>query len=239
MFLDISVIIPCYNSEMYILKNIIKINNKIKKHFKKIEYILINDGSTDGTLKSLKEIQKSFRYVKIIDFKVNIGKSNGIKSAIKISKGEKILLYDADIPYFNYLGKLLTNLKKNPLVIINRRQKKSKIIIKKRKIYNYIRLFIGNLLSLVDFYFFNINVRDTQAGLKGFSNSLELRKRKFISKKFFLDIELLIFFKKKNIMPLNIAVIYVLKDNVSSIKLNSFKNNFLLIKEYSDVIKSI
>ena len=70
MLFDISVIIPCYNSEMYILKNIIKINNKIKKHFKKIEYILINDGSTDGTLKSLKEIQKSFRYVKIIDFKV-------------------------------------------------------------------------------------------------------------------------------------------------------------------------
>ena len=44
---QLTVIIPCYNSEFYIEPNILKLNSKINKYFKGIEYIVINDGSSD------------------------------------------------------------------------------------------------------------------------------------------------------------------------------------------------
>ena len=53
----ISIIIPIYNEEKIIKKLLIKVNSvkKIKK-----EIILINDGSTDNTLKILKKDCKKY-----------------------------------------------------------------------------------------------------------------------------------------------------------------------------------
>ena len=61
----ISIIIPIYNEEKIIKKLLIKVNSvkKIKK-----EIILINDGSTDNTLKILKRDCKKL-YTKIISYK--------------------------------------------------------------------------------------------------------------------------------------------------------------------------
>lgn len=235
---QISVIIPCFNSEKYIFRNFIKVNNKIKKHFKNIEYIFINDGSVDNTFKRLKNIKSKFKNIKIINFNINQGKSYAIRQGIKITKGKKILLYDSDIPYFFYLEKLILKLKKNHLVIISRREKRSKISIKENYIYNFLRNLIGNIISIANYYLFNIKVKDTQAGLKGFTNFESLKKKKFISKKFFLDIEIINFFEKKNIAPLNIPVSYVLRNNKSTISLVNIKNNFAILKEYFKVINN-
>ncbi len=236
---QLTVIVPCYNSELYIKRNIIKLNLSINKYFKNIEYIVINDGSTDNTIIQLKILKKEIKNFKIINIKKNIGKSNAIRIALKISFGKKILLCDSDIPYFNYIDKVLIKLKTNELVAINRRHKNSKIIIKGRKIYNFTRTFIGNLMSLINFYFLNIKIKDTQAGLKGFSNSLDLKKRNFISQRFFLDIEIFSFFKKKNIKPLEIPVIFKLEKNKSSINFFDIKKNFEIFLEYLKVIKNI
>ncbi len=236
---QLTIIIPCYNSELYIKKNILKLNLKIKRYFKDIEYIVINDGSYDKTINQLKIIKKTIKNFKIIDVKRNTGKSNAIKVALKFSIGKKILLYDADIPYFNYLNQFLTKLKYNKLVVINRGHKNSKIIIKDRKIYNFIRTLIGNLISLINFYLLDFKIKDTQSGLKGFSNSLDLKKKKFISQRFFLDIEILNFFKKKNIEPVEIPVKFKLETNNSSINLFDLKKNFEILKEYFKVVSSI
>ena len=55
---QLTVIIPCYNSELYIEPNILKLNSKINKYFKGIEYIVINDGSSDKTINQLRIIKK-------------------------------------------------------------------------------------------------------------------------------------------------------------------------------------
>ena len=236
---QLTVIIPCYNSELYIEPNILKLNSKINKYFKGIEYIVINDGSSDKTINQLRIIKKKIKNFKIIDIKKNSGKSSAIKKALKISVGKKILLCDSDIPYFNYLDQVLTKLKFNKLVVINRRHKKSKILIKNRKIYNLIRTLIGNLISFINFYLLGIRIKDTQSGLKGFSNSLDLKKEKFISRRFFLDIEILNFFRKKNIKPVEIPVHFKLESTSSSINLFDFKKNVEIFREYLKVINNI
>jgi glycosyltransferase involved in cell wall biosynthesis len=236
---DITIILPCYNCGAYINKNIQKLETVTLKYFKKIEYIAIDDGSTDNTLSELEKIKKKIKDFKIIKIKNNSGKSNGVKKAIKISKGFKIVLYDSDLPYFKYLKKFFVNLKIFKLVIVNRRHKNSNMIIENKRIYNFIRIFIGNFISLINFHIFKIKTKDTQAGLKGFLNLPEFKKKKFVSKRFFLDIEILSFFKKKNIEPFDISVNFTLDKNKSSIKIFDFKTNIEIIREYIKVIKNI
>ena len=56
--MEISVIVPCYNSEYYILNNLNKIYSFLKKKKIKSEIICINDGSNDNTLSILKKLKK-------------------------------------------------------------------------------------------------------------------------------------------------------------------------------------
>lgn len=53
----LSVIIPVYNSEKYLKKCLDSI---LSSSYKNLEIICINDGSTDNSLKILKEYQKIY-----------------------------------------------------------------------------------------------------------------------------------------------------------------------------------
>ena len=68
----ISIIIALYNEEKTIIEILNRIN-KTKKNNYEYEIIVINDGSTDKSLKLLQE--NSNLYNKLLDFKNNKGKS--------------------------------------------------------------------------------------------------------------------------------------------------------------------
>ena len=86
----LSVIIPAYNEEKTIEKTITAIKNSNYPN-KKLEIIVVNDGSTDNTLNILKNIKK----IKIIS-KPNTGKADSMNQGIKQAKGEFIAIVDAD-----------------------------------------------------------------------------------------------------------------------------------------------
>lgn len=64
----ISVIVPVYNRERYIEKCIDSI---ISQTLKEIEIIIVNDGSTDGSLEKIKKYEKDDRVI-IIDKKMKV-----------------------------------------------------------------------------------------------------------------------------------------------------------------------
>ena len=82
----ISIIIPCYNCENSILKDVKKILKRLIKTRLKFEIILVNDGSNDETLQKLKISRKLNKKIKIISYAINIGKSFAVNKAIKKSK---------------------------------------------------------------------------------------------------------------------------------------------------------
>ena len=94
----ISVIIPAHNVEKYIENCLISVFDQT---YKNIEVILIDDFSTDKTVKIAKSFQKNHSNLKIISVKnYGLKKKSGISTArnlgIKFAKGKFIALLDAD-----------------------------------------------------------------------------------------------------------------------------------------------
>lgn len=113
--IKISVIIPVYNTQDYVEKCV---NSILNQSLKDIEIILINDGSTDGSLEKLKKYEKDKR-VMIINKKnegVSVARNIGLEKAI----GEYIYFIDADDYLQNntVLEKIYLNSKNNNLDIL-------------------------------------------------------------------------------------------------------------------------
>ena len=96
----ISIIVPVFNEEKTIKKILKRINELdlwVKNIHLKKEIIVINDKSSDDSKKILQ--QNPDLYSKLINNDVNRGKGYCIKKGLEISKGDYILIQDADEEY--------------------------------------------------------------------------------------------------------------------------------------------
>lgn len=230
---SVSFIVPCYNAEKFIVQNISKLQKKILSLKIRYEIILIDDGSNDGSCKKIKDYIKKNKFISLIENKRNQGKSFSVIKGIKKSKYNFIIMIDCDLPYFSSLNKIVFHLKnKADLVMINRRLKDSKLKKEKLNLYQISRYILGATIAFINKILLNISVEggDTQAGLKGFKKNNVLMKNKFISKKFFFDLELIHLFLKKKLKIVSIKTNYFIPKK-SSIKILNLKNNYSIFKE--------
>jgi glycosyltransferase involved in cell wall biosynthesis len=91
----ISVIIPVYNIEKYIPDCLDTVLNQTLDR-DKYEVIIIDDGSTDKSLKICKQKAKGFDNTKIIEHKKNKGLGPARNTGIKEAKGEYLYFIDGD-----------------------------------------------------------------------------------------------------------------------------------------------
>ncbi|VVB79411.1 Undecaprenyl-phosphate 4-deoxy-4-formamido-L-arabinose transferase [uncultured archaeon] len=95
MNLKVSCIIPAYNEG----KRIKKIISTVEKHPEINEVVVVNDGSADNTLAEINSIKS--KKIKVVDSKINEGKTLSIFKGIKKSKNSIILLVDSDLLNLN------------------------------------------------------------------------------------------------------------------------------------------
>ena len=99
----ISIIIPCYN-QAHFLKQCI--DSVLQQSYTDWEIIIVNDGSTDNTLKLALEFAKKDNRINVID-KENGGLSSARNAGIQQAKGKWFLFLDADdyllSRYFEYV----------------------------------------------------------------------------------------------------------------------------------------
>ncbi|MDN5327577.1 MAG: hypothetical protein PWP03_215 [Candidatus Woesearchaeota archaeon] len=93
----VSIIVPVYNEEKTVGK-VINSLLELKPDNFNTEIIIINDGSTDNTKKAIFKF-KDRRNIKIIEHKENQGKGAAVRDGIKVSKGDIIIIQDADLEY--------------------------------------------------------------------------------------------------------------------------------------------
>jgi glycosyltransferase involved in cell wall biosynthesis len=92
MTVKISVIVSMYNIEKYLEECI---ESLIKQDLKDIEIILVNDGSTDGTLEIAERYEKAYSNIRIIN-KTNGGLSSARNVGLFYAKGEYVSFIDGD-----------------------------------------------------------------------------------------------------------------------------------------------
>lgn len=88
----LSIIIPVYNRESTLKRCL---DSVLKQDIKEKEIILINDGSTDGSLKICEEYKEKYSCIKIITIK-NSGPAAARNKGILEAKGEYIAFVDSD-----------------------------------------------------------------------------------------------------------------------------------------------
>ena len=96
--MDISAIVPCYNEE----KSLALFYQEFCRDIARIEgvsyeLILVDDGSTDGTLREMKELAAKDSHVRYLSFSRNFGKESAIYAGLENARGDFCVLMDADL----------------------------------------------------------------------------------------------------------------------------------------------
>lgn len=94
--MKITIIIPCFNESKYIEQVISEVNSQ---EINDKQIIVVDDGSTDGTVDKLKKLKEDGKVNNLVFHENNKGKGAAIRSAIKHVEGDIIIIQDADLEY--------------------------------------------------------------------------------------------------------------------------------------------
>ena len=215
----LSVVMPAYNEENHIYNNIGKVIEAIKSFCESFEIIVVNDGSTDNTRSKIIQAAKNWENVKLVSYKKNRGKGNAIRQGVKAAKGEYIAFLDSDLDLPpEQLESYLWALKKNKadIVIGSKMHKDSQIN------YPIIRRIISFGYFCMLKVLFNLNVKDTQTGIKMFkAKALKSVIEKIKTRGFAYDIEILVALnsRKYRIMEMPVKLDFTRESGMGRIKL--------------------
>ena len=224
----ITILIPCFNEEKVIGHNIQKIHNFFENKKYIFELVVINNASTDNTLKVLKEINKAYE-IRILNENKK-GKGNAIKLGLLNSKYDNVLILDADLS--TDINELKDEwLKLENTLLIGSRVLGEEIDTPK------IRRFSGFILNYIIRLFFDIEFRDTQCGFKfiAYENINSLANDLSIEG-FMYDLDLITSCKKMRIDIKEIPIGYVFNDD-SSVSL--LKDPAIMLFEMLKIRKKI
>lgn len=103
----ISIVIPCYNEEgnVEVLYN--QVNNILSDNI--IEFIFIDDNSSDRTLSILEKLSKNNTNVKYLSFSRNFGHQSALRAGLEYSTGDCTISMDADLQHPPELLQTLIN----------------------------------------------------------------------------------------------------------------------------------
>ncbi len=105
----ISVIVPCYNEQESLplfYREITAVTDSMKEKYYNnntadlsFEFIFVNDGSKDDTLRLLRELAADDKRVCYISFSRNFGKEAAMLAGLERSRGDYVVILDADLQH--------------------------------------------------------------------------------------------------------------------------------------------
>jgi len=95
----VSVIVPCYNEQDNLESCVNQIDEAFRPTQIRHEILLVNDGSTDETLRRARSLYESHLSVRVIDLVRNCGKAVALKEGVRRARGDLVAFFDADLQY--------------------------------------------------------------------------------------------------------------------------------------------
>ncbi len=228
--MKLSIIIPVFNEERTIRMLIEQVFKAVKDLNINAEIIVVNDGSTDNTLKVLQAI-KNGRKLKfeLINLKKNSGKGSAIKVALPLVRGDYILIQDADLEYSpvdNYQLLIEPVLNSKSEVVFGSRA----LGHNKRNIFWLPSVFLTKFFNLL----FGTNLSDFSTCYKLFPSFLIEELLEIKDNDFSFDVFYLTFLVTKHKLPiLEVPIIYKPRRENKKLELkHGFKIFFCMIKTF-------
>jgi glycosyltransferase involved in cell wall biosynthesis len=177
----LSVFLPIYNEEANVKSVVLATKKILQDVANEWELIIVDDGSTDGSAKLIKELTESDPRIRVVTHKENEGYGATISSGLYESKYPWIAFTDSDGQFdFTEITHFLTK----------RQESGADLVIgyyKKRQVSTF-KIITSKLWELTVFVLFGLKVRDIDCGFKLISKKvidtipvLESKRGAFIS----------------------------------------------------------
>ncbi len=156
--MKVSVIIPAYNERDNIKDLLRHIDRFVKEHNVDWEFIIVDDGSKDGTFELLHELHKDYPYIRIIKHRRNFGLTEALLTGFEHSTQEAIVFFPADLQFhLEDVKKMAEKMEEGYDLVAGKKQGK------------YSKKFVSSIYNYLSRKLFHVNITDM--------NSIKIMKR--------------------------------------------------------------
>ena len=167
---ELSVVIPAFNEEGRLADSLRRLKPYLEGRSRPFELVLVDDGSSDGTLRVMRDAATKHTYVKVVGHPRNRGKGRALASGVAESTGKRVLVSDADLSTpIDELPKLEAALADGAQVAIASRAKRGARIEISQPPH---RVLMGKVFNLIVQALLLPGIWDTQCGFKLFEGDL-------------------------------------------------------------------
>ncbi|MCL6639517.1 MAG: glycosyltransferase family 2 protein [Firmicutes bacterium] len=222
----LSIVVPAYNEEVRLSKTLSEIQNHAAGRI--YEIIVVDDGSSDRTA----EIAEKFGCL-MIRHPVNMGKGAAVKTGVMTSRGETVLITDADMAApISELPKLEAALEKGLDVVMGSRVAPGAKVVRA----TFKRKLAGKVFNLLVRLLTGLPYRDTQCGFKLFRGDAarELFSRA-ACEGYCFDVEVLLLARE---MGLKVEEVGICWADVPGSKVRLFRDSLRMFRELLKVRKA-
>tara|TARA_Y100001935_G_C17280258_1_gene497090 strand:- start:370 stop:1068 length:699 start_codon:yes stop_codon:yes gene_type:complete len=209
----LSILVFAFNEQKRILSTIKLINSIIKKTKIKYEIIVINDGSTDQTIKIVNKYKKNNNKIRVLDFKNNQGITRSLKEGIKMAKFDKLTWFPGDDSFLSKNLKGFFELSTKSDLVNGFRDNKF--------VFNNVRKILSVINQLILSLLFNQEIKDVH-GMFIFKTN-HLRRLKFYCSRYSIMVEILPALLNQGYYKISHIKIYLNKKNLESSQTLSFQ----------------
>jgi dolichyl-phosphate beta-glucosyltransferase len=168
----LSVIVPAYNGEDRLPGALSQLGRWLDEQAYSSELIIVDDCSGPAAARVMREFAATRPSTRVIRNDVNLGKGAGVAKGMLAADGEFRVFTDADLAYPpSEIGRILGDLEAGADVAIACRVMPESRYVMSPSFFHY--LYTRHLMSRFFNFFVRLvllrDVRDTQAGLKGFT----------------------------------------------------------------------
>jgi dolichyl-phosphate beta-glucosyltransferase len=166
MIESISIVIPAFNEEDRILPTLRMIDDYLRDRVRGYEIIVVDDGSSDNTMKVVRSECGRLKSVRLLSNEANRGKGFSVRRGVMGARHDLVLVSDADLSTpIEEVSKFLPWVEKGYDVVIGSRALKESDIIRRQPWY---RQTMGKTFNLLVRIVVLGGFHDTQCGFKMF-----------------------------------------------------------------------